>query len=303
MIMMILGVSKTRKQHVLLPLCMFLLCLIVGSVVWGSTLAGRMQERAGNKQKEEWSIARVHALITEKNLAYKNEAQCVVESGKLIALDLSAASLTDFSFLKSMKTLGVLDLRGTSIRNLSVIRGLPLTVLGCEDTGISNLEPLEGMKLEKLYLNNTKVEDLSHLSGMPLKLLNLFGTAVEDLRPIATLAQLELLWLNWTQVTDISPLSKCPLVSLTLHKTPVEDLNPLSKVKTLQRLHIAESGVSDLTPIRDLELVRLVFTPSHIEEGLEIVRNMKSIQEIGVKLDSLLPPTMFWSLYDQGMYD
>ncbi len=225
-----------------------------------SAIAGGTQEASGDKQREAWSAARVHAIIKEKNLAYKDEAQCVVEDGLLVALDLSAADLADFSFLRSMTTLGVLDLRGTSIRVLSVLEGLPLTVLGCEETGISDLGPLKGMKLEKLYLNNTKVDDLTPLYGMPLEVLELKGTAVED-------------------------------------------LSPLSKMKTLQKLHIAESAVTVLTPIRDLELERLVFTPGDIEKGLEIARNMKSIREIGIKLDSLLPPAMFWSLYDQGMYD
>ena len=255
-----INTARVLKKPALLVLSLILICLSSISLAECSTLASLAKDEVEVPQEGEWSAPRVHAMIKEKNLTYKNEAQCVVEKGELIALDLSPADLTYFSFLKSMKTLGVLDLRGTSIRNLSILRGLPLTALGCEDTGISDLKPLEGMKLEKLYLNNTKVEDLLPLSGMPLKLLNLFGTAVED-------------------------------------------LSPLSNVKTLQRFHVAESGVADLTPTRNLELIRLVFTPHDIEEGMEIPRNMESIQEIGIKLDSLLPPAVFWSLYDQGMYD
>ncbi len=303
MVIRIRNSARSLKNSYIVMLSLLLSSLISVSSMESSSLAGRALGGDEDSQKEGWTVPRVHSMIKDKNPGYNEEALCSIERNELIALDLSKTTINDFSFLKEMKTLGVLDLRGTSIRNLSVLRGLPLTVLGCEDTGISDLEPLTGMKLEKLYLNNTKVEDLSPLSGMPMKLLNLFGAAVEDLRPIATLEQLELLWLNWTQVADISPLSKCPLVSLTLHKTPVEDLDPLSDMTTLQRLHIAESGVTDLTPLKDLELIRLVFTPRIVEEGMEIPRNMGSIQEIGIKLDSLLPPAIFWSLLDQGMYD
>jgi len=251
---------KDLIKTVFLTLSLLLIFLNGISPMECSLQAAQAQNEGGVAQDEKWSVPRVHAMIKEKNPTYKNEAQCVVEEGELIALDLSAADLADFSFLRAMTTLSILDMRGTSIRDLSMLLGLPLTVLGCEETGISDLSPLKGMKLEKLYLNNTKVEDLKPLTGMPLELLELIGTAVEDLKPIA-------------------------------------------KTKTLRRLHIAESGVTVLTPIRDLELTRLVFTPRDIEKGLEIVRNMKSIQEIGIKLDSLLPPAMFWSLYDQGMYD
>jgi hypothetical protein len=225
-----------------------------------SALAGQEREETSQTESGEWSTQRVHELIKDKNAGYGEEAVCVIEQGKLVALDLSKTKISNFTFLASMPTLGALDLRATSIRDLSVLRGLPLAVLGLEDTRVSDLAPLKGMKLEQLYLNNTKVEDLTPLSGMPLELLSLSGTAVED-------------------------------------------LSPLSAMKTLRRLHIARSGVTVLTPIRALELERLVFTPRDIEKGLDIARNMKSIQEIGIELDSLLPPAMFWSLCDQGLYD
>jgi len=113
---------------------------------------------------------------------------------------------------------------------------------------------------------------------------------------------LEFLWLNETPVADISPLSHCPLSSLTLHRTQVEDLTPLIGTD-LQRLHIGETRVTDLTPVTTLKLTRLIFTPSRIERGIEEVRRMTTIQEIGPTFETRMNPARFWALYDQGSFD
>ncbi len=186
---------------------------------------------------------------------------------------------------------------------LCVVENNELVALDLSKTTLNDYSFLKDMKtLSVLDLRGTSIRGLSVLRGLPLTVLGCEDTGVSDLKPLAGM-KLEKLYLNNTKVEDLSPLSGMPLKFLNLFGTAVEDLSPLSAMKTLQRLHIAESGVSDLTPIRNLGLVRLVFTPRDIDEGMEIPRNMKSIQEIGIKLDSLLPPAMFWSLYDQGMYN
>jgi hypothetical protein len=112
---------------------------------------------------------------------------------------------------------------------------------------------------------------------------------------------LKFLWLNETPVSDISALSDCPLVSLTLHKTLVKDLGPLANSR-LERLHIGETPVSDLTPLKGLSLKRLIFTPGRITKGIEIIREMKSIREIGPSFENRMNPSQFWSLYSEGKF-
>ena len=97
-------------------------------------------------------------------------------------------------------------------------------------------------------------------------------------------------------------MADCPLVSLTLHKTRVEDLSPLANSR-LERLHIGETPVSDLTPLKGLSLQRLIFTSGRITKGIEIVRNMKSIQEIGPSFENRMNPEQFWTLYSQGKFE
>ena len=247
-----------------------------------------------------WTPQGVHAALAQKNPEYNGRAQFEIENGQVLIAALTGTGIRDLSPLKGMSILA-LDLRGLSVSDLNPLRGMPLMELYLEETNVVELAPLAGMKLAKLYLNDTKVRDLRPLRGMPLVELNLFGSAVDDLRPLRGLP-IQMLWLNETAVSDISPLSDCPLVSLTLHKTQVQDLTPLAGSK-LQRLHIGETPITDLTPIKELKLTRLVFTPGRITKGIEEVRKMSSIQEIGPSFEDRTDPANFWSLYAQGKFN
>ena len=96
-------------------------------------------------------------------------------------------------------------------------------------------------------------------------------------------------------------MSDTPLVSLTLERTNVSDLTPLKGTK-LQRLHIGESKVTDLTPLQGLPLTRLIFTPKKIKKGIESVRGIQTLREIGPSLKAKMPPMMFWKFYDEGKF-
>jgi hypothetical protein len=96
-------------------------------------------------------------------------------------------------------------------------------------------------------------------------------------------------------VSDIPPLAACPLVSLTHHRTQVRDLSPLAATR-MQRLHIGETPVTDLTPLKNLQLTRLVFSIERITRGLEDVKSMASLREVGLTLETMLPPEQFFAV-------
>jgi hypothetical protein len=246
-----------------------------------------------------WTPQLAHAALKEKNPGYNGRGQFQIENGQVVMAVLEGTNLVNLSPLAGMSTV-ILDVRGNEVKDLAALRHLPLRELYLEDNPLEDLAPLQGMKLEKLYLNHTAVKDLTPLRNMPLQALNLYGTPVEDLTLLSVLP-LKMLWLTETPVSDISPLSGCPLISLTLHRTRVSDLSPLSG-SDLRRLHIGETPVSDLTPLRGLILTRLIFTPGRITKGQEIIRSMKSIEEIGTTFENRMPPEKFWYLYDQGTF-
>lgn len=240
----------------------------------------------------------VHSRLRARNPEYRNRGQFELDPALGLIGDLSGGGVIDLSPLQGIP-FGALDLKGLQVSDLSPLVGMPLVILGLEDTDVADLNPLAGMKLERLYLSNTATSDLKPLAGMPLNELMLVGTRVRDLRPLRG-SQIQSLWLNDTPVTDMSPLAKCPVVSLTLEGTGVSDLRPLSKMSSLQRLHIGGTKVSDLTPLKGLRLTRLIFTPKAISAGLEAIRNMDTLIELGTTLDTRMPPKQFWQLYDQG---
>lgn len=229
----------------------------------------------------------------------------VEDQGGIIVLAINDPEIRDISPLAGLR-IHKLDLYQCSVSDLTPLAGLPLVALALDRTKVTDLRPLAGMPLEYLSLSETEVTDLTPLAGCPLKQLNLVRTKVTNLAPLAR-CPLETLWLNDTPVKDLSPLRNVPLVSLTIAGTLVEDLSPL-KGMPLKRLHIARSQVKDLTPLRWLRLERLVFTPSRIQTGMDIIRHMPTLREIGTAFgeadwgipDRIMPPEEFWALYDAG---
>lgn len=243
----------------------------------------------------------LHEQLREKNPDFNAEQTGYQpDAGKIAMAEFNAAGLTDISPLADLP-LTFLSLKGCPVSDVSAIKDMPLRELALEETQVADLAPLAGLPLQTLWLNNTPVADLTPLSGSPLTNLHLVGTKVVDLSPLQSMP-LEQLWLNETQVHDLSPLADCPLVSLTLHKTPVGDISVVRRLPTLQRLHIGETQVTDLRPLAGLRLTRLIFTPSRITEGLEIVRQMDTLQELDIELrdERRWSPEEFWRHYDAG---
>jgi internalin A len=298
------GASRRSRAAVLTVLCLLLGSGCAEKAEEAKTESGSppaveapIAEPAG-RAAFHWTPERVDRALLETNPGYQGEALYQIQDGRVVALQLSGTTITDLSALKEMGV-QALDLRGLPIADLEHLRGLDLSELYLEETDVRDLRPLEGMRLKQIYLSNTHVGDLTPLKGMPLEQLNLLGTDVQDLTPLVGMP-LVFLWLNETPVSDISPLADCSrLMSLTLHRTRVSDLRPLSELD-LKRLHIGETPVTDLTPLKGLDLNRLIFTPSSIQKGLETVREMESLQELGTTFENRMPPEVFWHLYDTG---
>ena len=241
----------------------------------------------------------LHTQIKFYNPDYNGRGQFWIQEGKVQAAQLAGTGVSDLTPLNGLP-LRALDLKVNPLSDLTPLAGMPLVELYLEQTRVTDLSALKGIGLKVLYLSGTAVKDLSPLSGMPLEKLNLLGTSVTNISPLKDLP-LKMLWLNETPVADISPLSGTPLISLTLHRTQVTDLRPLSKLG-LQRLHIGETPVKDLTPLSGLTLNRLIFSPVNISQGLEVVRKMESLRELGTTFENRMPAQQFWLHFDKGEF-
>ena len=209
-----------------------------------------------------------------------------IEGMPLTALDARCRALRgDLSALKGMK-LTQLNLEGcSSLTSLKGIEGMPLTYLNIKHTRLSDLTPLKGMGLTGLGLKDCRAlqGDLSALKGMKLTRLDLHGCS---------------------SLTSLKGIEGMKLTSLNLNVCSL--LTSLKGIEGmgLTELGIVDAGVSDLSGLRGMMLERFYFTPKKITKGIEIIRGMKSIKQIGVRSEwkYWMTPEEFWKRYDAGEF-
>jgi len=196
-------------------------------------------------------------------------------------LNIAFTKVADLSPLKGMM-LEKIELCFTPISDLSVLRGMPLDEVNCHGTQVSDLSPLNGLRLTELNCGLTKIADLSPLRGMPLTKLNFISS----------------------QVSDLSPLKGLPLTELSFWNTPVSDLSPLKEM-SLTVFDCGKTQVSDLLPLQQMKLIEFRFIPKNITNGMDIIRQMKSLNTIRVGWadNERFAPDEFWKQYDAGEFD
>jgi Leucine-rich repeat (LRR) protein len=198
-----------------------------------------------------------------------------------------------------LETLGCAE---TKVTDFSPLKGLKLKVLGAQLLAVTDLSPLEGMPLTGIDLYHTVgVSSLAPLKGMPLEGLNLQDVPVSDLSPLAEMTTLRTLLLQGTKVSDLSPLTGLKLTDLFLRDKQITDLSPL-KGQPLSRLGIDGSGVSDVTPLQGMPLAELWLDAKNITQGIDVLREMKSLKLIGIAHDKAWSPAEFWERYDKGEF-
>jgi eukaryotic-like serine/threonine-protein kinase len=206
---------------------------------------------------------------------------------KLVNLYLPEISTEDLTALSDMNTLKDLSISDTEISDLSALKGLKLTRLDVSRTRVTDLSPLKGMKLTGMVCIRARVSDLSPLSGMPLLELNLADTTVSD--------------------ASLEKLKDCKdLVHLVLANTQVSDagLTHLKDLKNLKMLQLYGSRVSNLLPLKDMSLELIMVTPKDIStQGVNLLRQMKSLKTIGLNPWNLFPAAEFWARYDKGEFN
>jgi hypothetical protein len=219
----------------------------------------------------------------------------------LTELKIWGTRVTDLSPLSGMP-LTHFECDCVPVADLSPLKGSPLTVLRCSYDPVVDLSPLKGMPLADLNCGYTKVGDLSPLQGMPLKNVRCGGTRVSDLSPLHGMHLAELECYS-TMVASLSPLKDMKLRRLWCADTPVSTLSPL-KGMPLQELSCSGTQVSDLSPLRGMNLTEIWFTPKKITRGIDIIRQIKSLNTIGIsgQDNDKFPPDLFWKKYDAGEF-
>lgn len=157
-----------------------------------------------------------------------------------------------------------------------------------------------GMPLDYL-LCNRYVADLRPLAGLSkLTKLSIVGTEATDLTPLKNLKLTEL-HCNASKILDLSPLVGMKLKVFNCDNTQVSDLSPLQGMP-LEVLRCDTTSVTDLTPLQGMKLTKLSLTPKKISKGMDVIRQMKSLQSIGIVWNEYVPTAEFWKKYDAGEF-
>jgi len=193
------------------------------------------------------------------------------------------------------------EFSGPTVTNLPPMAGMRIRKILLKDDRVSDLTPLRGASLSQLIIIDSTIDDLSPLNGMEFDWLTLKGTGVTNL-PSLQDSNLKSLHLVDTLITDVTPLEGLKLNSLSLASSGITDISPIKEMK-LSILNLRNSGVTDVSALTGSKLSAIYFTPKNITNGIDILRNMTSLEFIGTNYRSRIPPADFWVKYDAGEYD
>jgi len=159
-----------------------------------------------------------------------------------------------------------------NVKDISALKGIPLTSLILSKLPVNDISPLKGMTLTTLTLYwCPQVKDISALKGMPLTTLTLTNTPVKDISPLKGMS-LERLNLIVMPVQDISSLKGMPLTTLNLDRTQVKDISPL-KGMPLTSLNLGSTPVKDFSPLKGMPLTTLSLNRTQVKD-ISVLKGM-----------------------------
>jgi Leucine-rich repeat (LRR) protein len=191
----------------------------------------------------EAQVQRVVAKLKELNPGFDGKAEHKVENGKVTELRFGGRGVADISPVRALRGLEVLYCSGSSkteqsdISDLSALAGTRLRVLQIAYSKVRDLSALRGLPLTALSVNsNYELRDVSPLRGLGLKFLGILTTSVDDLSPLDGM-ELEYLMCNFRRATNLLVLTRMPLKKITCTFKTNSDITILRSIKTLETIN------------------------------------------------------------------
>ena len=90
----------------------------------------------------------------------------------------------------------------------------------------------------------------------------------------------------------------------TVNVTDISPVRALVRLKTLVcgGSNQGKGKLIELTPLDGMKLTEIHFNPKNISKGIDLIRQMKSLEMIGVTLQEVFLPDEFWKKYDAGEF-
>ncbi len=270
-------------------------------------------------------VEEVRKELVRRNPGFDGQMKYKIEDGVVTEFRIVTDKVTDIAPIRVWTALRVLDCSGTwanfkpngllaDLTPLKRMKLANLTILNLVQTKVTDAGMVhfkDCKDLRHLYLDNTKVTDagmvhfkdcknlttlwlnnapvgdagLVHFQGCKaMRNLNLAGTKVSDvgLAHFKDCKNLKFLYVDSTQVGDAG----------------------LAQFKgmSLRELNMNNTAITDLTPLQGMPLEHIRLTPKNITRGLDILRDMKSLETIGLAWKQAWPAAEFWDRYDKGEF-
>ena len=192
-------------------------------------------------------------------------------------LNLTYDGITDLTGLEYATNLGIIDLTGNAISDISALAKLPklqdVSLRMNKATVLPDLTPLTSTPIKSLNLvaddyglvpeklaalnqmttltslemQNTKVTSVPELGNLhQLRELGLAGNKLTDVSALAPLTQLTSLKVGSNQITDFTPIAKLTnLTTLSIGNNRSSDISMLSTLTKLQQGTFSQMGLTD----------------------------------------------------------
>lgn len=218
-----------------------------------SSVVGEVFLREVAALPAEQQVARVVSKLRELNPGYDGRARHKIENGAVTEFSCESRSVADIAPVAALRGLRGFSCGGeageggrSGLADLSPLRGIGLSRLGCSYCEVADLSPLSGMPLARLDCRGTRIQDLSPLSGARLTYLSISDNP--QLTDISTLRGMRLVVLacQGTPITDFSILSEMPLKALQCDPSIIAEgynrdvLRDIGTLETVNGLPVAE---------------------------------------------------------------
>ncbi len=139
------------------------------------------------------------------------------------------------------------------LRDLSILKGAPISKLTISSCQVVDLTPLHDLPIEYLNIGYNPFSDVSPLRGMQIKTLFLSNTKVSDLSPLTSLPLTEIYLGGCENVTDVALLAEIPTLEKVVVPVQAANIEALRKLTKLKRLAFQHTSSSPYIPITTAE--------------------------------------------------
>ena len=226
----------------------------------------------------------------------------------LTLLDLSSNGIDDISFLSGLKPIAQLYLGSNRIADISPMEDLVhLTVLDLQHnrlTRIDNLEKLHSLKI--VNLQDNKVSDISPLQGLSrIVYLNITGNNISDIFSLQGMSKLAYLDAANNQIENISTLSRLPDLSyLNLTGNKITDISAIRGLTGLTVLKLARNNIHSIFSLIELRDLTVLDLGENKISDLTALRGLTNLVELrlGVnQITDLTPLSALMNLKDLNL--